>query len=77
MRVENPNPTLKPTMRGIKHSKFNMLSTTALQKVQIEKLRLDFLLKRRIRKGPPPTLRCTGFKALQEEDRIKMISICS
>ena len=72
--MDNPNPVAQTTAIRAEHSNSNMLSKTVLQKVQIEKLRLDFLSKCRLRKRPPPTLRCTGFKALNEEERIKMIS---
>ena len=51
-----------------------MLSTNTFQKVQIEKYRLNFLLNCRKLKRPPPSLRCTGFRALDEEERITMIS---
>ena len=74
MAVDNPNPHALHSTNRAEHSKYKMLSNDALRKVQIEKLRLDFLLKCRSRKRPPPTLRCTGFKALNEEERIKMIS---
>ena len=69
-------PSLPAQCNGTqnKHSKFKMLTENILQKSQIEKFRLNFLHRCTLRKRPPPTLRCTGFKALDEKCRIQMIS---
>ena len=55
-------------------SKFKKLAVNTFQQIQIEKFRLNFLLRCREVKRPTPTLRCTGFRALDESDRIKIIS---
>ena len=69
-----PIPLAQPDGTREKHSKFNKLSTNVHQNAQIEKYKLDFLLEMRTIKRPPPSLRCTGFKALEEEERISLIS---
>ena len=74
MALESPSSSAQPNgTRGENH-KFKKLSENTYQKVQIEKYRLTFLLNCRKLKRPPPTLRCTGFKALEEEERIKIIA---
>ena len=61
--------------RSINNSlRYPKLAMNPFQKIQVERFRLDFLLKCRGIKRPPPSLRCTGFKALEEEERIDMIS---
>ena len=54
--------------------KFRKLALNSLQKMQTEEIRLSFRLKCRICKRPPPPLRATGFKALNEVERIELLS---
>ena len=74
MTVNTPPSTVLHQEAVNKSSKGNTLAQNALQNMQIEQLRLSFLLRWRLRKRPPPSLRCNGFKALDEGIRIKMIS---
>ena len=74
MTVNTPPSTVLHQETGNESPKRNTLAQNALQNMQTEQLRLSFLLRCRLRKRPPPSLRCTGFKALDEGIRIKMIS---
>ena len=74
LTAENTNPAVQNN--GIRNAdfEFNLLTMNMLQKLQIEKYCLNFLLKCRGLKRPPPSLRCTGFKGLEETERIELIS---
>ena len=69
-----PSFTVNQRKNVNENSTFTMLAVNALQQMQIEQYRLSFLLRCRVLKRPPPSLRCTGFKALDENVRIRMIS---
>ena len=72
--VEPPSPTVQNNEQLNSRSNELTLAANPLQKVQIERLRLNFLLSCREIKRPPPSLRCTGFKALEEIERIEVMS---
>ena len=76
MAVGPPNPPaiIDDNTTRVHSSKFDKLSMNTLQMVQREKFRFNYLLECRKLKRPPPSLRCTGFSALNEEVRISMIS---
>ena len=70
------NPMYSAQHRPNKNScsMFKKLVVNPLQRLQVEKLRLSFLLRCRSLKRPPPSLRCTGFTALGEAERIILLS---
>ena len=74
MTVDTPIATVHRTRTRNQRFQFNTLTMNSLQKLQVEKIRLTFLLRMRARKRPPPSLRCNGMKALDEPVRIAMIS---
>ena len=61
----------RSTNNGSRH---HTLVLNPFQRIQVERFRLNYLLCCRGNKRPPPSLRCTGFKALKEDQRIAMIS---
>merc|ERR1712243_33327 len=75
MTVDSPPNTavqlLESTNNG---SRYSMLALNPFHKIQVERFRLNYLLGCRGNKRPPPSLRCTGFKALNEDQRIAIIS---
>ena len=74
MTVETPMSAVNSCRTRNNHFSSNLLTDNMLQKLQKEKYSLNFLLKCRGLKRPPPSLRCTGFKALDEPERISLIS---
>ena len=75
MTVNNPpSSTVQQNGSTNTGSSYSMLALNPFQRIQVERFRLKFLLNCRGLKRPPPSLRCTGFKALSEEQRITLIS---
>ena len=74
MTVTTPMDTVQSYQTKNKSSMFKKLAENPLQKMQIETYRLTFLLNCRGLKRPPCTLRATGFKALNEVERIQILS---
>ena len=73
--TEQPNPVMY-SRRGTtdNHSVSNMSSLNTLQALQIERYRLTFLINCKSLKRPPPSLRLRGCFALEDIEKIKVIS---
>ena len=74
MAVDIPTSSVQRLNNLNSNSKFTKLAVNTLQRKQIESMRLSFLLRCRELKRPPPSLRCTGFSALAENERIELLS---